>query len=105
MKSLQGVFMGPRSVLLILPMIALAQEPVSPTPSPEVDRALRARVSEFFQDFLDGKFREAMDLVANDTKDEYFTGGKSPLKAYKIRDVRYSDDFTKAAVALDIKRI
>lgn len=83
-------------------MTALAQ---APAPPPDVDQALNARVTEFFQDFVDGKFRQAMDLVAKDTQDEFFAQGKEKLLGFKIRDVKYNDDFTKATVDLDVKRI
>src|SRR5215469_6737098 len=98
MKFLKGVRMVARSLLFLLPMLALAQDqPASatPPPPPEVDQALRARVTEFFQDFVDAKFFPAMELVADDTKEEYFAAGKTPLKAYKIHDIHYSDNFTK----------
>jgi hypothetical protein len=94
-----------RAALCLLPLIAFAQ-PQSPQPPPETDQALRARVTEFFQDFVDGKFRDAMNLVAEDTQDEYLSSAKTPMKEFKIRDVKYSgDDFSKADVTLEVKRL
>ena len=99
--------MGARALFLFLPMIALAQnQDAGAGQAPAgVDQALRARVNEFFQDFVDGKFLPAMDLVAEDTKEEYFAAGKTPLKEYKIRNIKFSDNFTKASVDLDVKRV
>src|SRR5579884_2063281 len=94
--------MRARAALFVLSMIALAQPPAPP---PEVDQALRARVNLFFQDFVDGKFFEAMDLVADQTKSEYIAQGKTPLKEFHIRDISYSNNFTKATVELQVKRV
>jgi hypothetical protein len=76
-----------------LPMMVLAQ-----APPPEVDQALRARVSEFLQYHVDGNFRKAYDMVAEDTKDNYFSIGKIQLTGFKIDSIVYNDDFTKATV-------
>ena len=93
--------MAIRAVLFLLPIALFAQT----APPAEVDQALRARVTEFFQDFVDAKFLPAMDLVASDTKEEYFAAGKTPLKSFQIQDVKYSADFTKAAVKMMVKRL
>jgi len=70
----------------------------------KVDKALRARVNEFFQYHVDGAFRKAMDMVADETKEEYFASGKVTLKAFKIDDIKYSDKFDKASVTTTITR-
>jgi len=84
----------------LLPFVVLAQEPAPP----EVDQALRARVSEFLQYHVDGNFRKAYDMVAEETRDYYFNMGKSPIKAFTIEGVKYSDNFTKAAVATTMSK-
>jgi hypothetical protein len=93
-----------RAVLCLLPLVAYAQIP-APQPPPDVDQALRARVNEFFQDFVNSKFRDAMNLVAEDTQDEYLASAKLPIKDFEIREVKYSADFSKADVTLQIKRL
>ncbi|HYK63219.1 MAG TPA: hypothetical protein VEV85_27530 [Bryobacteraceae bacterium] len=93
-----------RSTLLLLPLAAFAQTP-DLQPPPEVDRALRARVTGFFQALVDAKFYDAFDYVAADTKDYYFNSGKTPLKEFKITDIKYESGFEKAAVKLDVKRL
>ena len=92
--------MAVRGVIYLLPLVAFAQTPAPP----DVDRALRASLTEFYQDFVDGKFRQAMDLVAEDTQEEYFASSKTPIKGFEIRTIKYSADFTKADVTVQVKR-
>src|SRR5215471_6994431 len=96
--------MSLRAAIFLLPFVAFGQVP-APQPSPESDAALRARVSEFFQDFVDGKFRAAMDLVAEDTQEEYFASGKAEIKEFKITKINYEPDLQKANVVLLVKRV
>jgi hypothetical protein len=92
------------SAVLLIPAAGFAQIP-SPAATPEVDQALRARVSEFFQDFVEGKFRLAINLVAEDTQDEYFSSPKAEIKEFKIDGIDYSDNFTKANVRMTVKQV
>jgi len=92
------------SAALLLPAAVLAQIP-SPAPPPEVDQALRARATEFFQDFVEGKFRLAINLVAEDTQDEYFSSPKAEIKEFKIDGIDYSDGFSKATVHMTVKQV
>ena len=85
----------------MLPLIALGQQRTAP---PEVDQALRARVTEFLQYHVDGNFRKAYDMVAEDTKDQYFASGKVQIKGFKINDVKFDDTFTKATVTGTISK-
>jgi hypothetical protein len=97
------VFLVP-ATLLLTSIASLAQTP-SPVAPADVDQALRARVTEFFQDFVDGKYRQAINLVAEDTQDEYFSSPKAELKSFKIEQIDYSTDFTKASVQLTVKQV
>jgi hypothetical protein len=93
-----------RAAFILLPLVALAQGS-GPTPPPEVDEALRSRVTEFFQIHVDGKNpRKALDYVAEDTKDFYFAAQKMQLKSFKIEYIKYSADFTKAEVQTTAER-
>jgi hypothetical protein len=89
-----------RATFFLLPLIAFAQ-----APPPEVDQALRARVNEFFQDHVDGDFRKAYNLVAEDTKEFYFSAQKNKLNSFQIDSIDYSDDFTRADVQLTCQRM
>jgi hypothetical protein len=91
--------MNARIALLAFPLIALAQ-----APPPDVDRALRARANEFFGYYVDGSFRKAFDLVAEDTKDAYFNTAKQRIKSFELGEIKYSDNFTKAVIIVKAKR-
>ncbi len=82
---------------------AFAEAPKVPE---RVDKALRARVNEFFNYHLEGgtNLHKAMDMVAADTKEEYFAAGKMTLKSFKVDDVKYSDKFDKAVVTCTVTR-
>ena len=84
---------------LILSGASLAQNPTvpeGPKAPPEVEDALRARISEFYQAHVDGKFRLAYDLVADDSKDLYFAADKERYTDFSIQKIEYSENFTKA---------
>jgi hypothetical protein len=67
-------------------------------PPAEVDKALRERVAQFYQDHVNGKYRDAEELVAPDTKDYYYASGKPQYLSFEISRITYSDNFTRATV-------
>ena len=85
--------------MLLMPLVAFGQ-----TPPPEVDQALRARATEFFQDFVDGQYRKAFALVAEESQDEYFSSSKAEIKSFHIDSIQYNDNFTEATVNLTVTR-
>jgi hypothetical protein len=87
--------------VLLLPLITWGQQQAPP---PEVEQALRARVTEFLQYHVDGNFRKAYDMVAEDTKDHYFNAGKAQLLGFKIDDIKFTDNFTKASVVATMSK-
>jgi hypothetical protein len=89
------------AAVILLPLIATGQQP---TAAVEAEQALRARVTEFLQYHVDGSFRKAYDMVAEDTKDSYFASGKAPIKSFKIDDVKLTDNFTRATVTGTISK-
>jgi hypothetical protein len=97
-----------KRVLLSIPVLLAGLLPNLSAEAPKVpekiDKALRARVAEFFQDHVDGSYRKAMDLVADETKDEYFASGKMKLKSFTLDNIKYSDKFDKATVTTTITR-
>jgi hypothetical protein len=106
----------PRVILLILlAAAALAQtppsipekspQPDSPQVSPEVDAALRARVSQFYQLEVAGKFNQALQMVAEDTKDLFVGSSKPIYQSYEIQAIRYSEDLATARVVVLVTRM
>jgi len=77
----------------------------SPNAPPEVDAALRARVTQFYQFEVDGKFNQALQLVAEDTKDLFVGSSKPAYHSFEIKSIQYSDDFTKAEVLALVTRL
>jgi hypothetical protein len=84
--------------LLICATACFAQSPADlfNRPPEDVDRALRARITEFYQDHVEGKFRQAEALVAEDTKDYYYSANKTKYLSFEIRKIDYSEGFTRA---------
>jgi hypothetical protein len=71
-----------------------------PEPPPEVDKALRARVNEFCELHKQGKFRQAEQFVAEDSKDYYYTSSKPHYVSYEIQSIKYNEDFTQAVATV-----
>jgi hypothetical protein len=65
-------------------------------PPADVDQALRARISEFYDLHVKGEFRKAEALVAEDTKDLYYNSRKTKYLSFEIARIDYSDNFTRA---------
>jgi hypothetical protein len=81
------------AALMLISFTAFGQ-----TAPPEVDQVLRARVDEFYGYHVTGKFMKAYELVAEDTKEYYFAVQKNLFLSFKVGDITYSDNFTKAVV-------
>lgn len=75
--------------------LCLAQTPADKPPA-EVDQALRARISQYFQFMVDQKYRQAEALVAEDSKDAYYNGQKPNYSSFELANIEYSDNFTRA---------
>jgi len=69
-------------------------------PPAEVDAALRARIKEFYDLHVQGQFRKADALVADDTKDYYFESKKPQYLSYEIARIDYFDNFTRAKAVI-----
>lgn len=86
---------------LLLCSFAAGQEASAPAasetaPPPEVDAALRARINHFYQAHVDGKFRIADQVVAEDSKDTFFAAPKQRYQSYEIVRINYKDNFQRA---------
>ena len=65
-------------------------------PPAGVDEALRGRINQFFQFMVDAKYRQAESLIAEDSKDIYYNGQKPKYLSFELKNIEYSDDFTRA---------
>lgn len=72
---------------------------------PAIDKALRDRITQFYQLQVDGKYRQAEALVAEDTKDFYYMANKPKYLGFTIKSITYSDDFTKAKALVETKMV
>jgi hypothetical protein len=85
-------------LLAIFATGSFAQNAVDPfnKPPANVDQALRARIAEFYDLHVRGEFRKAEALVADDTKDIYYSTNKTKYLSFAIDRIDYSDNFTRA---------
>ena len=65
---------------------------------PATDAALRERVSRFYQSYVDKKWRLSDEFVAEESKDRYYAAPKPPYFSYRITEIKFEDNFTKAIV-------
>jgi hypothetical protein len=65
-------------------------------PPDDVDKALRARINEFYGLHVKGEFRKAEALVADDTQEFYYNSNKTKYLSFEIGRITYSDNFTRA---------
>jgi len=63
-----------------------------------VDQALRAQATAFLKYQMEGNFRKAYELVAEDSQDYYLGAAKEKSASIELQKIVYSDNFTKAAV-------
>ncbi len=90
---------------LLFPAIAvtaLAQQ-VSPATA-EAEKAVRARAEKFLQLEQAKNYRGAWALVADDTQDFFFNGGRPDIISFTIDKVEVTDNNTRARVMFKIKR-
>jgi hypothetical protein len=69
-------------------------------PPQDIDDALRARITSFYDFHVAQKFRLCEDLIADESKDDFYVLTKPPLQSYKIGNIEYSEKFTRAKVII-----
>jgi hypothetical protein len=84
----------------VLSLVSLAQGPTDlfQKAPPEIDQALRERVTAFLQAHVDGKFRIADQYVAEESKDAFFESHKRRYHGFDIAKITYSEQYAKAVV-------
>jgi len=89
---------------LLFPVVAAtlwAQE-AAPAAA-DAEKALRARVDQFYTLQVQKKFRQAEAFVAEDTKDFYYNSHKSDLLGFSVTKVELLDNNTKAKITVNAK--
>ena len=79
-------------------LVAFSQDNRPAECAPEVDQALRARVTQFYSANISGKWRDAFQVVADDMQNEYLAASKDTYDRCETVKITYSDNFTKATV-------
>ena len=74
-------------------------------PSPQSDKVLRERASQFLQYTIDRGYRKAYELVAEETRDWYLSSGKPQYTKFHIEAVEYSKDHKLATVKSKVTRV
>jgi hypothetical protein len=91
-------------LLLVAPTLGFAQAPPAAPPA-EVDQALRAQATAFLKYQMEGNFRKAYELVAEDSQDYYLGAVKEKSASLELQRIEYSDNFTKAVVNSASKQV
>lgn len=91
-------------LLLAAPLLGFAQAPPAVPPA-EVDQALRAQATAFLKYQMEGNFRKAYELVAEDSQDYYLGAPKEKSASLDLQKIEYSDNFTKAVVSSTSKQV
>jgi hypothetical protein len=88
-------------------LLCFAQTPPKSQNDPpaEVDQALRARITQFYQYLVDGKYRQAEALVAEDTKDLFYDNAKPKYQGFEIQHIEYADNYTRAQVTVQVQQV
>jgi hypothetical protein len=68
---------------------------------PEIDNALRERITGFYQAHVDGKFRVADQYVSEDSKDIFFEADKRRCRSFQIVKINYEENFTRARAVVN----
>jgi hypothetical protein len=82
----------------LMPCLSAGQDPkdLFEKAPPDVDEALRGRITKFYHSFVDGKYHDAYDMVAEDSKDTFLGSDKYTCTKVEIVKINYSENFTRA---------
>jgi hypothetical protein len=91
------------AALLCGALVAQSPTDVFEKAPPAVDQALRDRIAIFMAAHISGKFRNAEQVVHEDSQDIYYNSHKSKYLSYDVVRINYSDNFTKATVVTAVE--
>jgi hypothetical protein len=89
-------------VILAAVVFAAPQEPFRSAP-PEEEAALKARINSFYTLFQQGKYRQAENLILEESRDLFYNAPKSRIFGYEIRNVEFGPDLTDAKVLVTVE--
>lgn len=97
----------PALLALAAAFVIGAQEPSNlfTAAPPDVEKALRERVTGFYQSYVDGKFRASEQFVAEDTKDLHYNQEKAKIRGFEIIKINWDDSFQKASVVTTVQTV
>lgn len=70
---------------------------------PQIEDPLRESVAKFFNAHIEGKFRQAEEVIAEDSKDFFYNLEKKRYISFEIIRINYSDNYTKATVVTAVE--
>jgi hypothetical protein len=91
------------AAVFCLPLFALLAQDASKLfqkAPPDVEQALRERIAKFYQLHVDQKFRQAEALVAEDSRDFFYTANKPRYYSFEIGEIEWQDNYTRARVKM-----
>ncbi len=95
----------PLLTLMTAAGLAWAQGPFDQPPPSEVEEALRSRITQFYDLFQKGKFREAEQFVAEDSRESYYRVQKDRILGFSIKEIYFGSEFKTAKALLTLKTI
>jgi hypothetical protein len=72
---------------------------------PGVEEALRTRVDQFYTLYQEGKFRQAEALIAEESRDLYYSMNKVPVRKYRFESITWGEDFKTASVLVACQHV
>lgn len=69
-------------------------------PPAGAEESLRARVDQFYKLIREKKYRAAEELVAPESRDQYYAEEKPAIEDFKIESIAWDDNFTKANLTM-----
>ncbi len=84
------------SVLVLLAFALHADTNAGKPPSTKEDKALRERVAQFYQREVEGRYRDAEEFVAKDSKDYFYASNKPAYLSCALDRIEYQNDAKQA---------
>lgn len=73
-------------------------------PPADVDKALRERIANFYQLEVDGQYRKAEALVAEDTRDYFYNSAKPKYIKCELAKISYTAGYKQATATVSCER-